>query len=94
MVLAPPNHDSGGTLPDLAAATALRFAGGRALMLHLGTWHDFPIAVDTPVALLIANSQEVVDALHAAGSPRELDEGDVYKVSLADRSGVTLRPRW
>lgn len=94
MVLAPPNHETGGTLPDLAAATALMFPGGSALMLHLGTWHDFPIAVDAPVSLLIANSQEVVDALHAAGRPRELDEGDVFKVSLPDRFGVTLCPRW
>jgi ureidoglycolate lyase len=94
MVLAPPNHATGGTLPDLAAASALMFPGGSALMLHLGTWHDFPIAVDAPVALLIGNSQEVVDILHAAGRPRELDDGDVFKVSLPDRFGVTLLPRW
>jgi len=94
MVLAPPNHDAGGNLPDLAAASALRFPGGSALMLHLGTWHDFPIAVSEPVALLILNSEEVVDALHTAGRPRELDEGDVFKVSLPDRFGVTLCPRW
>lgn len=94
MVLAPPNHATGGTLPDLAAASALMFPGGTALMLHLGTWHDFPIAVNAPVALLIANSEEVVHALHTAGRPRELDEGDVFKVSLPDRFGVTLCPRW
>ena len=42
MVLAPPNHDTGGTLPDLAAASALMFPGGSALMLHVGTWHAPP----------------------------------------------------
>jgi len=94
MVLAPPNHATGSVLPDLAAASALMFPGGSALMLHLGTWHDFPIAVNAPVALLIANSQEVVDALQSAGRPRELDEGDVFKVSLPDRFGITLCPRW
>jgi len=94
MVLAPPNHATGDNLPDLAAASALMFPGGSALMLHFGTWHDFPIAVNTPVALLIGNSEEVVDALHSAGSPRELDEGDVFKVSLPDRFGVALCPRW
>lgn len=94
MVLAPPNHATGDSLPDLAAARALRFPGGIALLLHPGTWHDFPIAVSTPVALLIANSEEVVNALHTAGRPRELDEGDVYKISLPDRFGVTLQPRW
>jgi ureidoglycolate lyase len=94
MVLAPPNHGTGGTLPDLDDASALMFPGGSALMLHPGTWHDFPIAVNTPVPLLIGNSAEVVDALHAAGRPRELDEGDVFKVSLPDRFGLTLAPRW
>lgn len=94
MAMAPPNHGTGATLPDLAQARALRFPASSALLLRQGTWHDFPIAVDTPVALLIGNSQEVVDALHAAGRPRELDEGDVYKISLPDRFGVTLCPRW
>ena len=34
----------------------------------------------------------VVDALQGAGGPRELHEGDVHKISLADRFGVRLRP--
>lgn len=92
MVLAPPNHESGAELPDLSAAVALRFRPGSALLLHLGTWHDFPLATDGPVTLLIGNSQEVVDALQAAGRPRELHEGDVHKISLADRFGACLRP--
>jgi ureidoglycolate lyase len=90
MVLAPPDPDS--ALPDLGRAQALRFPPGCALLLHLGTWHDFPIAVDQQVTLLIANSAEVVDALASAGRPRELDQGDTYKISLPDRFGVCLRP--
>jgi ureidoglycolate lyase len=92
MAMAPPNHDSGGTLPELDRATALRFRAGSVLLLHIGTWHDFPIAVDQPVTLLIANSAEVVEALRSAGRPRELAEGDVHKVSLPDRFGLTLQP--
>jgi ureidoglycolate lyase len=92
MILAPPNHESGADLPDLSAAQTLRFPPSSALLLHPGTWHDFPLAVDGPVTLLIANSQEVVDALQAVGEPRELHEGDVHKVSLRDRFGVSLRP--
>jgi ureidoglycolate lyase len=92
MVLTPPNHEADGQLPDVDAATALRFPPGSVLLLHAGTWHDFPIAVDQPVTFLLANSEEVVEALRAAGRPRELDEGDVQKVSLPDRLGVTLRP--
>lgn len=92
MILAPPNHQDGADLPDLSAAVTLRFPAGSALLLHRGTWHDFPLAASGPVTLLIANSQEVVDALRTAGRPRELREGDVHKISLPDRFGVRLRP--
>jgi len=92
MVLAPPNHEADGRLPDLDAAVALRLRPGSVLLLHPGTWHDFPIAVDRPVTFLLANSEEVVEALRTAGRPRELDEGDVLKVSLPDRFGTVLRP--
>jgi ureidoglycolate lyase len=92
MVMTPPNHESGGQLPDLDAATALRFPPASVLLLHAGTWHDFPIAVDRPVTFMLANSEEVVEALRTAGRPRELNEGDVQKVSLPDRLGVTLHP--
>jgi ureidoglycolate lyase len=92
MILTPPNHDAGAELPDLSAAVTLRLPPSSALLLHRGTWHDFPLATGGPVTLLIANSQEVVDALQAAGHPRELQEGDVRKVSLPDRFGAYLRP--
>lgn len=92
MVLAPPNHDLGAQLPDLDRALALRFPPSSALLLHAGTWHDFPIAEDRPVTILVGNSKEVVDALRRGGSPREMDEADVRKVSLAERFGTTIRP--
>jgi hypothetical protein len=61
-------------------------------MLHPGTWHDIPIAVDRPVTFLLANSDEVIEALRTAGRPRELNEDDVQKVSLPERLDATLRP--
>jgi ureidoglycolate lyase len=92
MILVPPNHESGKDLPDLSDAVTFRFPPGSALLLHRGTWHDFPLATEGPVTLLIANSREVIDALQAAGRPRELHEGDVHKISLEDRFRVHLRP--
>jgi ureidoglycolate lyase len=92
MVLAPPNHDLGAQLPDLDRALALRFPPSSALLLHAGTWHDFPIAEDRPVTVLVGNSKEVVDALQRGGPPGEMDEGDVWKISLAQRFGTTIRP--
>ncbi|MDX3103364.1 ureidoglycolate lyase [Nonomuraea angiospora] len=93
MVLAPPGQSAPDAVPDLTEAVALRFPASSALLLHLGTWHDFPIAVTRPVTLLIGNSEEVVDALQRVGGARELHEGDVHKISLTERLGVAIRPR-
>lgn len=85
MVLAPPNHDDGSPLPDLERARALCFAPGSAVLLRLGTWHDFPLALEREVTILTMNSVEVVDALVSSPGPVEMDSGDVLKVSLPDR---------
>jgi ureidoglycolate lyase len=91
MVLAPPNHDAGDELPDLDQMAALRFSGA-GLLLHQGTWHDFPLACGEPVSFVIGNSAEVIDTLAACAGPTELDTGDVFKIRLADRLGVELVP--
>ncbi|BAY21518.1 hypothetical protein NIES2100_12720 [Calothrix sp. NIES-2100] len=85
MVMAPPNHENGENLPDLKQVQALRFPAGYGLLLHIGTWHDFPIACDRPVVILTANSDEVVTALSQMQKPDEMDQGDVYKISLLKR---------
>lgn len=90
MVLAPPNHEEGKNTPDLDKVKAFQFEPGVGLMLHRGTWHDFPFAVDGDVTVLTANSSEVVEALKNCPSPRELFDGDVYKINLPARLGVRL----
>ncbi|WP_026735156.1 ureidoglycolate lyase [Fischerella sp. PCC 9605] len=85
MVMAPPNHTQGENLPDLNQVKALRFPPGHALLLHIGTWHDFPIACDQAVVILTANSDEVVTALSQMKEPDEMNQGDVYKISLPKR---------
>jgi ureidoglycolate lyase len=92
LVLSTPNHEVGARFPDLDRALALRFPPSSALLLHAGTWHDFPIAEDRPVTVLVGNSKEVVDALQRRGAAGEMEEGDVWKVSLAQRFGKTIRP--
>lgn len=91
MVLASPNHDNGETLPDLNQVKALRFPPGYGLLLHIGTWHDFPIACDRSVIILTANSDEVVTALSQMQTPEEMNQGDVYKISLPKRLGYTIQ---
>ncbi|RCJ33557.1 ureidoglycolate hydrolase [Nostoc minutum NIES-26] len=85
MVMAPPNHENGENLPTLNQVKALRFPAGYGLLLHLGTWHDFPIACDRSVVILTANSDEVVTALSQMQAPDEMNQGDVYKISLPKR---------
>ncbi len=90
MVLAPPNHAEGKQVPDLDRVKAFVFPPGVGLMLHKGTWHDFPYPVEDEVTILTANSDEVVKALANCPTPRELFDGDVYKIDISARLGVRL----
>jgi len=87
MVLAPPNAKD---TPDVEHAVAYRFPGGHGILIHKGTWHDFPMAIREPVTVLTANSEEVVQALASMKEPREMDHGDVYKIELQKRLGRTI----
>lgn len=90
MVLAPPNHAEGKNVPDLDKVKAFVFPAGVGLMIHKGTWHDFPFPVEDEVTVLTANSDEVVTALANCPTPRELFDGDVYKIDISARLGVRL----
>ena len=90
MVLAPPNHAEGKNVPDLERVKAFVFPAGVGLMIHKGTWHDFPFPVEDEVTVLTANSDEVVTALANCPTPRELFDGDVYKIDISARLGVRL----
>lgn len=90
MVLAPPNQDDGGSLPELDQARAFLFEPGTAVLLHLGTWHDFPMALEREITILTMNSEEVIDALVSSLEPIEMDSGDVLKVSLPGRFGTEI----
>ncbi len=91
MVLARPNHESGRDVPDFADMVAFRMPAGHGVMIHKGTWHDFPMAIDKPVTVFTANSEEVVNALCAVPGPQEIDNGDVFKINIAARTGRTPR---
>jgi ureidoglycolate lyase len=90
MVLAPPNHAEGKNVPDLDKVKAFVFPAGVGLMIHKGTWHDFPFPAEDEVTVLTANSDEVVTALANCPTPRELFDGDVYKIDISARLRVRL----
>lgn len=80
-----------GPMPDLASIVAFVFPPGHGIMIHKGTWHDFPMALDRPVTVLVLNSAEVVEALASQKTPAEMDRGDVYKIAVATRLGRDIR---
>lgn len=79
--------------PELEHVKCFILAPGHGIMIHRGTWHDFPMALDKPVTVLTANSEEVVAALAAQKEPAEMNTGDVYKIDIKRRTGKTLRVR-
>lgn len=91
MVLGAPTHAAGSSLPDLATVRAFRFPAGHGILLHRGTWHDFPMAWTDAVTVLTASSEEVIDALASARSAEELTAGDVRKIDVPRRLGARLR---
>ena len=91
MVLGKPNHSEGKKTPDLDQVKCFVLPAGHGIMIHKGTWHDFPLAVDKPVTVLTANSPEVVDALASMSDASEMDHGDVYKIEIQKHTGKILR---
>lgn len=89
MVLAPPSPE-GVNLPDLDRVRCFVFPAGHGILLHKGTWHDFPLSTGEPVTCLTANSEEVVDALASMKEPTEMNHGDVFKLHIAQRTGKRL----
>ncbi|WP_409408747.1 ureidoglycolate lyase [Acidithiobacillus ferriphilus] len=91
MVLGKPNQGSGENIPRLEEVRAFRIPAGQGVMIHLGTWHDFPMSIGDPVTVMTMNSDEVVTALANAQSADEMDDGDVYKIDIHRRTGHMLR---
>lgn len=90
MVLGKPNHEKGENVPNLKEVKCFVFPPGHGIMLHKGTWHDFPLAVKEPVTCLTMNSPEVVEALASMSEPAEMDHGDVYKIDIKKRTAKSL----
>lgn len=91
MVLGKPNHDKGAKVPDLDQVKCFILKPGHGVMIHKGTWHDFPLCVKEPVTVMTANSPEVVIALASMAEPKEMNQGDVYKIDIKHHTGKILR---
>lgn len=89
MILAPPSQ---GDLPDLDQARAFVFAGDQGLALHLGTWHEFPLALqDRTDIVVLLRRQTVRDLTRKDGN--EAVGPDLEKRDIVARFGVRLAIR-
>ncbi len=76
--------------PDPASVRALRFDGRAGFMMHIGTWHEFPFALQSTAEMLVILRNETNRDLEV----RENDEavgGDLEKRNLKARLGHTFR---
>jgi len=89
VVMAPPTPDG---LPDPKAVKAYRFSGGTGFLMHIGTWHEFPFALESDTDLIVLLRHETNRDL------RQIEHGeargaDLEKRNLQARFGTTLRFR-
>jgi ureidoglycolate lyase len=86
MVLAPPGEAA---MPDLAAARALLFDGTAGLMLHLGTWHEFPFPLlDGSSVCILIRRDTARDLTRMEGN--EAQGPDLDKKDIVARAGVVF----
>ena len=85
-VLAPPCDDE---LPDLDSVRAFRFDGSAGLCLDVGTWHEFPFALDDDTHIAVILSSQVTEDLHhRAENGIEAFGPDLDKKDMTLRAGV------
>lgn len=87
VVLAPPTMAE---LPDLSQVRAFRFAGDCGLLMHVGTWHEFPFALRAPSDMVVILRNETNRNLDAIADGEAVGE-DLEKRNVRRRFGVTLR---
>jgi ureidoglycolate lyase len=90
LVLGKPNQHTGSEVPVLEDVRCFVLPPGHGVMIHEGTWHDFPMALKKPVTVLTMNSDEVVHALATQKGAEEMNRGDVYKIDILKRTGKKL----
>ena len=88
-VLAPPTQ---GDLPDLKQVRAYRFDGSAGFTMKLGTWHEFPFAVEEEADIVVILRREATQSLLTTDpASGEVLGPDIQKQDLLKQYGVQLR---
>ncbi len=89
VVMAPPGE---GELPDLSKVQALRFDGMAGFLMHVGTWHEFPFALEAGTDIVVLLSDQTTRDLHNKQPDTEEAFGpDLDKKDIAARTGKLFR---
>ena len=87
LVLAPPGD---GEMPDLQQTKALLFDGSAGIALHIGTWHEFPLALlPATTAVVPVRKDTMRDLAKIEGN--EAFGTDLDKKEIVARTGRTIR---
>lgn len=88
-VMAPPTD---GDLPDLGQVRAFRFDGSAGFVMHLGTWHEFPFAIEQDTDIVVILSSQTGYDLKAKDAVTEEAFGpDLDKKDIVARTGTVFR---
>ena len=86
VVLAPPTD---GMLPNMDEVTAIRFPGHLGFMMHVGTWHEFPFALQEDTDLVVILRHETTRDLQQLEN-NEAEGEDLQKRNIKVRLGVEI----
>ncbi|WP_394728502.1 ureidoglycolate lyase [Altererythrobacter sp. GH1-8] len=84
LVVAPPNDKH---VPDIDDVRAFTFDGKAGVMLNLGTWHEFPFAIDRAADIAVFLRRETNANLEAFENGEAIG-GDLEKRNIQTRLGV------
>jgi ureidoglycolate lyase len=89
VVMAPPNENE---IADLDQVEAFLFDGSAGFTMKLGTWHEFPFAVQDDTNLIVVLRQEATDGLIRDNVIQdEAQSPDLDKKDLLMRSNVLFQ---
>ncbi len=86
MVLGAPTPSSA---PDPADVRAIFFDGQAGFMMHIGTWHEFPFAIDQTTDMLVILRNETNRNLDVSEND-EVEGDDLEKRNVRSRLGFTF----
>jgi ureidoglycolate lyase len=79
-------------LPGIGGLRAFLFKDGVGIVMHAGTWHEFPVALedDTRFTVVLSADSHVND-LTDREYPLDARGPDLERFDMARRAGITLR---